>query len=133
MAAVAHCTAVDTSLPEERALKAPCAAAWQALGRAPPPAAPAAPRPGPVRAAPSRHWAHVSPAPRHQSAPTSVVEAGPAGRAKPAQAGWAARPATAASEQERGPVLEGEKQVGPAGQAAARPRSARLPPAAAGG
>src|SRR5439155_470536 len=36
MAAVAHCTAVDTSLPEERALKAPCAAAWQALAGAPP-------------------------------------------------------------------------------------------------
>src|SRR5207247_1759620 len=101
--------------------------------QAPPPAAPSAPRPGPARGAPSRHGAHVAPAPRQPSAPTSVVEAGPAGRAKPAPAGWAARPATAASEQERGPVLEGEKQVGPAGQAVARPRSARLPPAAAGG
>jgi hypothetical protein len=36
MAAVAHWTAVATSLPLDRALKAPCAAAWHALAGAPP-------------------------------------------------------------------------------------------------
>ena len=36
MAAVAHCTAVATSLPADRAWKAPCAAAWHALAGAPP-------------------------------------------------------------------------------------------------
>ena len=36
IAAVAHWTAVVTSLPVDRALKAPCAAAWQALAGAPP-------------------------------------------------------------------------------------------------
>ena len=36
MAAVAHCTAVVTSLPDESALNAPWAAAWQALAGAPP-------------------------------------------------------------------------------------------------
>src|SRR5256886_6856496 len=36
IAAVAHCTAVLTSLPPESALKAPWAAAWRALAGAPP-------------------------------------------------------------------------------------------------
>src|SRR2546430_15290247 len=39
IAAVAHCTAVLTSLPPESALNAPWAAAWQALAGAPPPLA----------------------------------------------------------------------------------------------
>jgi len=36
IAAVAHCTAVITSLPLDSALNAPCAAAWHALAGAPP-------------------------------------------------------------------------------------------------
>lgn len=36
IAAVAHCTAVATSLPLDNALKAPWAAAWHALAGAPP-------------------------------------------------------------------------------------------------
>jgi hypothetical protein len=36
MAAVAHCTAVATSLPLDSAWKAPCAAAWHAPAGAPP-------------------------------------------------------------------------------------------------